>query len=177
MEKAVDSMVSQIFENLVCLIRKFIFCVLSVAPLPNHIAFIMDGNRRYAKKRGLMEGVGHKVGFLALISMLRCCHELGVRYVTVYAFSIDNFKRSPKEVQSLMELMQEKIDDLIKEESIVNRFGLRIYFIGNLKLLSEPVRLAAERAMLATAKILKLYCVSVLHTPPPMRLSMLSKNQ
>lgn len=68
MEKAVGSMVSQIFENLVCLIRKFIFCI------PNHIAFIMDGNRRYAKKRGLMEGVGHKVGFLALMSMLRCCH-------------------------------------------------------------------------------------------------------
>lgn len=165
MEKAVDSMVSQIFENLVCLIRKFIFCVLSVAPLPNHIAFIMDGNRRYAKKRGLMEGVGHKVGFLALISMLRCCHELGVRYVTVYAFSIDNFKRSPKEVQSLMELMQEKIDDLIKEESIVNRFGLRIYFIGNLKLLSEPVRLAAEKAMLATAKNSKaVLCICVAYT-------------
>lgn len=165
MEKAVGSMLSQIFENLVCLIRKFIFCVLSVAPLPNHIAFIMDGNRRYAKKRGLMEGVGHKVGFLALMSMLRCCHELGVRYVTVYAFSIDNFKRSPKEVQSLMELMQEKIDDLIKEESIVNRFGLRIYFIGNLKLLSEPVRLAAEKAMLATAKNSKsVLCICVAYT-------------
>ncbi|GAY63860.1 hypothetical protein CUMW_229080 [Citrus unshiu] len=159
MEKAVGSMVSQIFENLVCLIRKFIFCI------PNHIAFIMDGNRRYAKKRGLMEGVGHKVGFLALMSMLRCCHELGVRYVTVYAFSIDNFKRSPKEVQSLMELMQEKIDDLIKEESIVNRFGLRIYFIGNLKLLSEPVRLAAEKAMLATAKNSKaVLCICVAYT-------------
>ncbi|XP_006480091.2 dehydrodolichyl diphosphate synthase CPT3-like [Citrus sinensis] len=159
MEKAVGSMVSQIFENLVCLIRKFIFCI------PNHIAFIMDGNRRYAKKRGLMEGVGHKVGFLALMSMLRCCHELGVRYVTVYAFSIDNFKRSPKEVQSLMELMQEKIDDLIKEESIVNRFGLRIYFIGNLKLLSKPVRLAAERAMLATAKNSKsVLCICVAYT-------------
>ncbi|PQQ17829.1 dehydrodolichyl diphosphate synthase 6-like [Prunus yedoensis var. nudiflora] len=80
----------------------------------------MDGNRRYAKKRKLKEGDGHRVG-------------------------------DPEEVQSLMDLMQEKIEGLIKEESIVNRYGIRVHFIGNLKLLSEPVRLAAERAMEATA--------------------------
>ncbi|KAJ0110895.1 hypothetical protein Patl1_01786 [Pistacia atlantica] len=123
-----------------------------MGPLPNHIAFIMDGNRRYAKKLNLIDGAGHKVGFLAVTSMLKFCYELGVRNVTIYAFSIDNFKRSPEEVQSLMELMQEKIEGLIKDESIVNCYGVRVYFVGNLKLLSEPVRLAAERAMLATAK-------------------------
>ncbi|GLT74499.1 hypothetical protein SLA2020_462910 [Shorea laevis] len=112
----------------------------------------MDGNRRYAKKLNLMEGAGHRAGFSALMSMLQYCYELGVRYVTIYAFSIDNFKRDPEEVQSLMDLLQEKIEGLVKEESIVNRYGVRVYFIGNLKLLKEPVRLAAERAMLATAK-------------------------
>jgi len=86
------------------------------------------------------------------MSMLKYCYELGVRYVTIYAFSIDNFKRHPEEVQSLMDLMQEKIEGLIKEESIVNRYGVRVHFLGNLELLSEPVRLAAERAMMATAK-------------------------
>ncbi|CAB4262023.1 unnamed protein product [Prunus armeniaca] len=111
----------------------------------------MDGNRRYAKKRKLKEGDGHRVGFLVLMSMLKYCYELGVRYVTIYAFSIDNFKRDPEEVQSLMDLIQEKIEGLIKEESIVNRYGIKVHFIGNLKLLSEPVRLAAERAMEATA--------------------------
>ncbi|KAL6127382.1 hypothetical protein ACLB2K_075423 [Fragaria x ananassa] len=65
--------------------------------------------------------------------------------------SIDNFKRQPEEVQSLMDLMHEKIEGLIKEESIVNRYGVKVHFIGNLKLLSEPVRLAAVRAMVATA--------------------------
>ncbi|MBA0715306.1 hypothetical protein Golax_014209 [Gossypium laxum] len=112
----------------------------------------MDGNRRFTKKCKLMEGAGHKIGFSALMSMLKYCYEFGVRYVTVYAFSIENFKRSPEEVQSLMDLMLEKIEEILKEQSIVNRYGVRVIFSGNLKLLSEPVRLAAERAMLATAK-------------------------
>jgi ditrans,polycis-polyprenyl diphosphate synthase len=151
MEKGSGSRINQIWGNLVTFVRRSIFCVLSVGPIPNHIAFIMDGNRRYGKKQNLMEGIGHRVGFLALMSMLKYCYEFGVRYVTIYAFSIDNFKRCPEEVQSLMDLMQEKIEGLIKEDSIVNRYGVRVHFLGNLKLLSEPVRLAAERAMMATA--------------------------
>lgn len=151
MEKGGGSRINQIWGNLVTFLRRCIFCVLSVGPIPNHIAFIMDGNCRYGKKRNLMEGTGHRFGFLALMSMLKYCYELGVRYVTIYAFSIDNFKRCPEEVQSLMDLMLEKIEGLIKEESIVSRYGVRLHFVGNLKLLSEPVRLAAERAMMATA--------------------------
>lgn len=143
---------NQIYESLGSLARKCIFGILSVAPLPNHIAFIMDGNRRYSKQHNLIDGAGHRAGFSSLMSMLRYCYELGVKYVTIYAFSIENFKRSPEEVQSLMDLMEEKIEGLIKEESIVNQYGVRVYFIGNLKLLSKPVRLAAERAMDATAK-------------------------
>ena len=139
------------FENLGTFFRKCIFSVLSVGPIPNHIAFIMDGNRRYAKKRNLVEGAGHRAGFLALTSMLRYSYELGVKYVTIYAFSIENFKRRPEEVQSVMDLMQEKIEQLVKEDSILNHYGVRIHFIGNLKLLSAPARLAAERAMQVTA--------------------------
>ncbi|VVA22183.1 PREDICTED: dehydrodolichyl diphosphate [Prunus dulcis] len=151
MEKSNGNKATQIFWSIVSFLRRCLFLVISVRPIPHHIAFIMDGNRRYAKKRKLKEGDGHRVGFLALMSMLKFCYELGVRYVTIYAFSIDNFKRDPEEVQSLMDLIQEKIEGLIKEESIVNRYGIKVHFIGNLKLLSEPVRLAAERAMEATA--------------------------
>ncbi|CAA0823522.1 Dehydrodolichyl diphosphate synthase 6 [Striga hermonthica] len=111
----------------------------------------MDGNRRYAKKRNLQEGAaGHRAGFSALMRMLQCCYELNIKYVTIYAFSIDNFKRRPEEVQSTMQLIQEKIEGLIEEESIVHRYGVRVHFIGNMKLLSKPVRSAAERAMRAT---------------------------
>ncbi|KAM1151345.1 hypothetical protein PS2_033897 [Malus domestica] len=151
MQKTSGNIATRLFWSIVSFLRRCLFLVISIRPIPRHIAFIMDGNRRYAKKRKMMDGDGHRVGFLALMSMLKYCFELGVTYVTVYAFSIENFKRNPEEVQSLMDLMQEKIEGLIKEESIVNQYGVRVHFIGNLKLLSEPVRSAAERAMAATA--------------------------
>ncbi|XP_010252332.1 PREDICTED: dehydrodolichyl diphosphate synthase 6-like [Nelumbo nucifera] len=133
-------------------LQKLFFALLCVGPIPYHIAFIMDGNRRYAKSRKLAPGAGHRAGFSSLIQILECCYKIGVRYVTVYAFSIDNFKRDPSEVKYIMDLMMEKIDELLKEESIVNSHGVRINFSGDLKLLHEPVRLAAEKAMRATAK-------------------------
>ncbi|KAG6646250.1 dehydrodolichyl diphosphate synthase CPT3-like [Carya illinoinensis] len=163
MAKDIGDSSSQLSGGLGSFLRKCLFSILSVGPLPNHIAFIMDGNRRYAKKHNMAEGAGHKAGYLALMKMLCYCYELGVKYATVYAFSIDNFKRRPEEVQSLMNLMLEKIEELLREESIVNQYGIRIYFIGNLNLLSEPVRVAAEKAMAATAtntKTVLLICVA-----------------
>nr|XP_033508626.1 dehydrodolichyl diphosphate synthase 6-like isoform X2 [Nicotiana tomentosiformis] len=139
----------------------------TTGPVPSHLAFIMDGNRRYAKKQNLLERDGYRAGFSVLINVLRYCYELGMKHITVYAFSIDNFKRRPEEVQSLMELMQEKIEELIEEESIVNRLGIRIYFRGNLKLLSEPVRSAVEMAMSKTAgnsKVVLSVCVAYTST-------------
>lgn len=153
----------QFFGRLSAFLRKCMFNVLSIGPIPDHIAFIMDGNRRYAKKHALAEGAGHKAGYSTLMSMLHYCYELGVKYVTVYAFSIDNFKRRPEEVKNVMDLMLEKIEELLEEESIVNQYGIRVYFIGNLKLLNEPVRVAAEKAMMASAKNTKavlLICVA-----------------
>ncbi|PHT57531.1 Dehydrodolichyl diphosphate synthase 6 [Capsicum annuum] len=151
MEGVNGKSVGHLFENISSFVRQCIFSVLNVGPVPSHIAFIMDGNRRYSKKQNLLDGDGHRAGFSALINMLKYCYELGVKYTTVYAFSIDNFKRRPGEVASLMKLMQEKIDELTQEESIVNRLGIRIYFQGNLKLLSDCVRSAAERAMVKTS--------------------------
>ncbi|KAI3452755.1 hypothetical protein Pfo_009418 [Paulownia fortunei] len=151
MEKQSSNRATQLIEGLGSFLRRCICSVLSVGPVPRHVAFIMDGNRRYAKKQNLEGGAGHRVGFLALMNMLKYCYEFDVKHVTIYAFSIDNFKRRPEEVQSTMQLIQEKIEGLIEEESIVNRYGVRVYFIGNLKLLSKPVKLAAERAMNATA--------------------------
>nr|BAC16756.1 cis-prenyltransferase [Periploca sepium] len=149
MEKRSDQ--TSILENLGRFCRACIVSIVSVGPIPVHIAFIMDGNRRYAKKKNLLEGTGHRFGYLALINMLKCCYELGIKYVTIYAFSIDNFKRRPEEVESTMKLIQEKIEELIKEESLLNIYGVRVYFLGNLKLLNKSVRLTAERAMAATA--------------------------
>ncbi|RDX73280.1 Dehydrodolichyl diphosphate synthase 6, partial [Mucuna pruriens] len=127
------------------------FTILNVGPVPNHIAFIMDGNRRYATKRNLEEGEGHKAGFNAVMSILRYCYELGVKCVTIFAFSIDNFRRKPKLIQTLMELMREKIEELLQQESFINEYGVRLQFIGDLQLLTESARVAVEKAMRVTA--------------------------
>jgi ditrans,polycis-polyprenyl diphosphate synthase len=120
--------------------------------MPKHIAFIMDGNRRYAKFRSIQEGTGHRVGFSALMSNLLYCYEMGVKYITVYAFSIDNFKRDPSEVKTLMDLMEEKINELLEKSSVINKLNCRINFWGNLDMLCEPVRLAAQKLMESTAE-------------------------
>ncbi|ESQ50735.1 hypothetical protein EUTSA_v10023082mg [Eutrema salsugineum] len=155
--------ISQLVEQICGFSRKCLFRVLSMGPLPIHLAFIMDGNRRYAKKLGLEVGSGHKAGFPALMSMLQYCYELGIKYVTIYAFSIDNFNRRPEEVQYLMELMLEKIKSLLEKESFAHEYGIRVYFIGNLALLSDQVRAAAEEVMKVTAKnskVVLLVCVA-----------------
>nr|AGE89403.1 cis-prenyltransferase CPT1 [Taraxacum brevicorniculatum] len=133
-------------------LRKLVFRVIASRPIPEHIAFILDGNRRFARKWNLTEGTGHKTGFLALMSVLKYCYEIGVKYVTIYAFSLDNFNRRPDEVQYVMDLMQDKIEGFLKEVSIINQYGVRVLFIGDLDRLYEPVRIAAEKAMEATAK-------------------------
>ncbi|KAJ3677234.1 hypothetical protein LUZ60_002958 [Juncus effusus] len=146
MVKHDQSFISKITTNIFFVLRKCLFSILSFGPVPTHIAFIMDGNRRYAK-RHTGTGTGHNVGFKTLISTLQYCYEMGVKCVTVYAFSIDNFKRDPLEVQSLMHLMQEKIEELLQEESLVQKYQIRINFWGDLQLLNESVRLSAEKAM------------------------------
>ncbi|KAK6241419.1 hypothetical protein QUC31_014925 [Theobroma cacao] len=132
--------------------RKCIFSVLSVGRLPTHIAFIMDGNRRYGEQRNLKEGAGHKAGYLALMLMVIYCCELGIKYITAYAFSIDNFKRGPDKVQYIMDLMLEKIElELSKKDSLFSRYGVKVHFSGNMELLSDPIKDAAKRLMVATA--------------------------
>ncbi|XP_039144957.1 dehydrodolichyl diphosphate synthase CPT3-like isoform X2 [Dioscorea cayenensis subsp. rotundata] len=143
---------SNIFGRIWFSMRMFLFNVLSFGPMPAHIAFIMDGNRRYSKKHNSKEDTGHSAGFSSLTSTLQYCYELGVKYVTVYAFSIDNFKRKPDEVRSLMNLLKEKIDELLEETSVVNEYDIRVNFWGELNLLTEPVRLAAKKAMTVTGK-------------------------
>ncbi|KAL6566507.1 Dehydrodolichyl diphosphate synthase cpt3 [Orobanche gracilis] len=165
MEKQCSDRVNRLVECLCSFVRRFIYSVLSIGPIPEHIAFIMDGNRRFAKKKNVEQGAGHRAGFSSLTKMLKYCYELNVKYITIYAFSIENFKRRPEEVRSTMQLIQEKIEGLIEEESVVNRYGVRVHFIGSLELLSRPVRSAAERAMRATAGNSKaVLCICIAYT-------------
>ncbi len=83
--------------------------------LPAHIAIIMDGNGRWAKKRGLPHKAGHSAGAKSLRVILRCAGRIGIKYVTVYAFSTENWKRSDEEVNALMELLLQYLRNTEKE--------------------------------------------------------------
>lgn len=143
-------LVGWFFGSLLRCMRSFLFRVLAVGVIPKHIAFILDGNRRYSKKMKIPEAVGYRAAFLALMCILSYCYELGVKYVTIYAFSIDNFKRRPDEVQYLMDLMLNKVEGLLKYQNALDQYGVRVHFVGNLNLLDKRLKAAAEKAMDAT---------------------------
>lgn len=101
-----------------------------------HIAIIMDGNRRWAKEHNLPSAAGHKKGVSSLREIVRACDELGVKYLTVYAFSTENWKRSKEEVDFLMDLvavtLKNELDDMDKE-------GVKISFIGDSSRISDKL--------------------------------------
>ena len=105
-------------------LRKLITRSLRLGPLPQHVAFIMDGNRRFARERNEPVRVGHEEGFEALKRILHFFLELGVGYITVYAFSIENFNREPHEVDALMDLARRKLIE-ISEKGCVSQTGAR----------------------------------------------------
>ena len=84
--------------------------------VPTHIVIIMDGNRRWAKSKGLPSAIGHKKGAETLEKIVRYANKIGITYITVYAFSTENWKRAEEEVKALMLLFQNYIDKYSKIE-------------------------------------------------------------
>lgn len=111
--------------------------------LPRHIAIIMDGNGRWAKKRGLPRTAGHKVGAETFRKIALYCKALGVEYLTIYAFSTENWKRPTDEVSTLMSLlkkyMQEAIDTMERDQ-------MKLRFFGDLSALSPELQALAHKA-------------------------------
>ncbi|XP_007043056.2 PREDICTED: dehydrodolichyl diphosphate synthase 6 [Theobroma cacao] len=161
------SKVRSVRHTLSNLFRKGVCKVLSVGPIPTHIAFIMNGNRRYDQKLNLAKGTGHSIGLLVMLTMLMHCCDLGIRYVTVYAFSIDNFKRKPEEVERVMDLLKFTFELLSEKNSIANLYSVKFHFSGNLDLLNEPVKNAAKELMANTAnnsKAFFTFCIAYTST-------------
>lgn len=99
--------------------------VLSDSALPVHIGIIMDGNGRWAKKRGLPRKTGHSAGAKTFRKITRYCSDIGIKYLTVYAFSTENWKRPEDEVRSLMKLFKSYLEEALadfKDDSIVVKF-------------------------------------------------------
>lgn len=115
---------------------------LDLEKLPRHVAIIMDGNGRWAKKRGLPRSAGHAAGAEKFRDIAAYCKEIGVQYLTVYAFSTENWKRPPEEVAAIMTLLEKYLIEAIEK---MEKEKIKIKFFGDLTALSPKLReLAAE---------------------------------
>lgn len=118
------------------------------AIVPSHVAIIMDGNGRWAKARGLPRTAGHKKGADALRTVLNCCQDEGVRYLTIYAFSSENWRRSSEEISELMQLLQHYLH---QELQTLHENNICLRFIGDTAMLAPEIRTQLNEASELTA--------------------------
>lgn len=130
-----------------------------MSKLPQHIAIIMDGNGRWAKSKGLPRTAGHKQGAETTRKMISECAKLGVKYLTIYAFSSENWNRPAKEVSFLMDLL---LYQLKHEVKVLHQAGVRLLVIGDREKLNQEVRDAIAKAEELTANNDKLNLVIAL---------------
>ncbi len=112
--------------------------------MPKHIAIIMDGNRRWAKKQGKNASYGHKEGAKTLEKIVRYANKIGLKYITVYAFSTENWKRAEEEVSALMMLLQNYLDDYSKRADTEN---IRVKILGDISALSSGMQKSILKCM------------------------------
>lgn len=115
--------------------------------MPEHIAIIMDGNRRWAKSKSIPVKAGHKQGAETLKKIVRYANKIGIKYITVYAFSTENWKRSEEEVNALMFLLESYLDEFSKEANTEN-FVIKV--LGDLTPLSEKLQKSINDAIKRT---------------------------
>ena len=117
--------------------------------LPRHIAIIMDGNGRWARRRGLPRTLGHRAGIQSVRRVVEACVELKVPVLTLYAFSVENWKRPKREIDTLMRLLSEFLE---KEIGEMNEHDIRFIAIGRTEDLPEFVRKRLQRTIEATSR-------------------------
>ena len=116
--------------------------------LPTHIGIIMDGNGRWAQNRGLPRSAGHKQGARVFRNIVRYCREIGIGYLTVYAFSTENWKRPQSEIDAIMDLLRDYLDELERHGD--EQQGV-LRFIGDMEPLAEDLRLRIAEVQERTA--------------------------
>ncbi len=121
--------------------------IKSLGNIPNHIAIIMDGNGRWAKRRGLPRAAGHKKGVDVVREIVEACTQLGVKYLTLYTFSTENWKRPQEEVTTLMRLI---VKSLHSETNELHKNNIKLTTIGDSSLLPNIVQKELEDSMLKT---------------------------
>lgn len=117
--------------------------------MPQHIAIIMDGNRRWARAKGKPAALGHKEGAKTLEKIVRYANKIGLKYITVYAFSTENWKRAEEEVNALMALLQSYLDDYSKRADSEN---IKVKILGDITALSPKMQKSIKECMERTKK-------------------------
>ena len=112
--------------------------------MPQHIAIIMDGNRRWARAKGKPAAFGHKEGAKTLEKIVRYANKIGLKYITVYAFSTENWKRPEEEVNALMVLLQSYLDDYSKRADSEN---IKVKILGDITALSPKMQKSIKECM------------------------------
>ena len=112
--------------------------------LPDHVAIIMDGNGRWAKKRGLPRTAGHAAGAEAFRTIAYYCRDIGIPYLTVYAFSTENWQRPQDEVSAIMGLLQKYLLEVLEK---MERDGFRVRFFGDLSALAPELQALCHQSM------------------------------
>lgn len=120
---------------------------VDLSRLPSHLAVIMDGNGRWARKKGMQRLLGHREGYKTLRSVLLAASELGIRYLTVYAFSAENWRRPEDEVRGLMKLIETAARDELR---LMHRNNVRVNVAGRIQEVPEGLRRALEHGMETT---------------------------
>jgi undecaprenyl diphosphate synthase len=121
---------------------------IDLSALPQHVAIIMDGNGRWARSRGLARLLGHREGYRALRHVLLAASEVGLRYLTVYAFSAENWRRPEDEVRGLMRLIEQAARDELR---VMHQNGVRVQVAGRIHEVPEGLRRALAEGVQTTA--------------------------
>ena len=116
---------------------------------PEHVAIILDGNRRWASNNAMMSWVGHRHGANKIDDLMDWCIELDVKFITLYAFSTENFSRPPKEVEEIMKLIEEKLCSIL-ENARIHENKIRVKAIGRTDLLPDSIQEVIQRVEEAT---------------------------
>jgi len=125
------------------------YLLMQCTQIPMHVAIIQDGNRRFARQAGVNTAQGHRAGADKTEEMLDWAHDLGIRFVTIYSFSTENFRRTDDEIRELFMLFKEKFISTVSDER-VRKYRIRVQMVGDRSLLPEDLRTAIEAAEEAT---------------------------
>jgi tritrans,polycis-undecaprenyl-diphosphate synthase [geranylgeranyl-diphosphate specific] len=132
------------------LYEKWLWFQVKEGKKPEHVAIILDGNRRWAAQKALIPWIGHRRGANKIDDLMNWCMELDVKFMTLYAFSTENFRRPKKEVEEIMKLIEEKLYAILENERI-HENKIRVKAIGRVDLLPKSIQEVIKRVEEATS--------------------------